>query len=242
MRITKMLIPIGMILLLAGCVPQDSLNPLFTDRDAVFDSALVGTWTGTTEDEDKDRGNLMFQESGEAPAYSLIATIDKDPDNGNQVQIKYKARLLRLGGFLFLDLAQSEPAASEIAQDSYKLKLIPPGNGNGFEPHLLRLGDLAYLNLVPQESGDDGAFELRVVQAHWFFRIWIEGDVLRLAYLDDDWVKEMIDQGNVDIDHERVGKGIVLTASTEALRKFVLDHVEDEGAFKDAGEWHRQEK
>lgn len=242
MRLTKILVTMGMILLLAGCEPQESLNPLFTDKDVVFDPALVGTWITKeweSTKEDKDMLNLMFQKSGDAAAYTLIET---GKDDGNQVQIKYKAHLLQLREFLFLDLTQEEPAVSELAQNSYKLKLIQSRSESRFEPHLLKLGELVYLELVPQESGEDGDFDLRVIQAHWFFRIWIDGDVLRLSEFDDGWFEKIIDEGRIDIDHERVsGKGeTVLTASTEALQTFVLDHVEDEGAFEDLGEWHRQ--
>ena len=38
-------VAIAGLLLLGGCVP--SLQPLFTDRDLVFDPGLIGTWKDT---------------------------------------------------------------------------------------------------------------------------------------------------------------------------------------------------
>ena len=42
----KLLLLFAGTLLLTGCVPVDSLNPLYTDKDIVFDESLLGTWVG----------------------------------------------------------------------------------------------------------------------------------------------------------------------------------------------------
>ncbi|MBK6364443.1 MAG: hypothetical protein IPF52_13480 [Saprospiraceae bacterium] len=39
----------GIISILTGCIP--SLNPLYTDKDLVFTSQLLGTWTGAKSEE-----------------------------------------------------------------------------------------------------------------------------------------------------------------------------------------------
>ncbi len=106
-----------------------------------------------------------------------------------------------------------------------------------------QLDDLLYLQLVPVEAKDleagDGEYELRVLHAHWFFRVEIDGEVLRLVYIDEDWVKRLGDQEKSDLGYHDVGGGL-LTASTPELRDFVLEHADDD-AFSDSLEWHRQE-
>ena len=183
MRSAKILILLGMAIFLTGCVP--SLHPLFTDKDLVFDQALVGTWV----DED-GKNTWEFRKSGEN-AYELVYTENEEP-------AKFQAHLLKLGGFLFLDVFPEEP---EMKNGLYKGLLIP---------------------------------------AHGFSRIWMEGDLVRLAYLDPDWLKQMIDKKKVKIDHDFIDQSIILTAQTEDLQKFAVKYAEDAKAFSVKTELHRQ--
>jgi len=184
MRRRQILLVFGMALLVAGCVVP-SLHPLFTEKDLVFDPALVGTWAEEDQEE-----TWIFLKSGDK-AYDLIHTAQGLP-------VKYQAHLGRLGEFRFLDVYPREP---EVKNDFYKLHLIP---------------------------------------VHTFWRIWMEGDLLRIAMLDPDWLKNMIAQKKVKIAHERLENRILLTASTQKLQKFVLQYAEDVKAFPDPGKFHRR--
>jgi hypothetical protein len=37
---------LALLACLTGCVPVDSLNPLYTEKDTVFDESLLGEWIG----------------------------------------------------------------------------------------------------------------------------------------------------------------------------------------------------
>lgn len=79
----------GVALVLAGCfVP--SVNPLYTEKDLVFDPALVGTWG-----EPKDDERYTFARAGEK-AYTWTV---KEKDGSSE----FDARLLQLGEHRFLD-------------------------------------------------------------------------------------------------------------------------------------------
>lgn len=184
MRNLKTAVVLVIILFLAGCVVP-SLHPLFTEKDLVFDPALVGTWAEEDQEE-----TWAFLKSGDN-VYDLIHTAEGLP-------VKYEAHLGRLGEFMFLDVYPGEP---EVKNDFYKLHLIP---------------------------------------VHTFWRVWIEGDVLRIAMLDPDWLKGMIAQKKVKIAHERMEDGIILTASTQELQKFILQYAEDLKAFPDPTKFHRR--
>ena len=107
MRTTIMLTIFAMVLFMAACVP--SLHPLFTEKDLVFDPALVGTWAEAGENE-----TWTFQRTGDK-VYELTYT-----ERG--VPSKFVAHLVELGKFRFLDLYPDEP---EIKNDFYKWHLIP---------------------------------------------------------------------------------------------------------------------
>ncbi len=83
------LLTLSFLFMLAGCVP--SLNPLYTDQDLIFDSALLGVWT------DKDsKETWAFTEAGEKE-YKLLYT-EEDGRKG-----EFKAHLLKIEGKTFLD-------------------------------------------------------------------------------------------------------------------------------------------
>lgn len=187
MRVAKMLVAVGIVVLVLGCVP--SLHPLYTEKDVTFDPTLVGVWS------EKDKTDTWtFKKSGDN-AYELIMTEDGVPG-------KFEVHLVRLGELLFLDLYPEDP---DIDNSFYKAHLIP---------------------------------------AHTFLGIQIdkEKDVVRLAMMKPDWLEEAIDSKKVTITHERLGEGdesrIILTASTKALQEFVVKHAAE--AFGELAELHRR--
>ena len=183
MSAVKLMAALGVVVLVAGCVP--SLHPLYTEEDLVYDPALVGTWT---EEESED--TWTFRKLGDK-GYDLIYT-----EGG--VPARFEAHLVTVGEFLFLDTYPGEP---DIKNGFYLIHLVP---------------------------------------AHTFLRIGIEGDVLRYAMLDLDWLKKMIAEEKVDIGHEEMEGGILLTAPPKELQEFLMKYAEDDKGFPDPKELHRQ--
>jgi hypothetical protein len=91
MRLT--VVPIPLLLLLGGCVP--SLQPLFTERDLVFDSGLVGTWKDTDGDT-----TWVVRQAG--PKAYQAAETEKGETH------KFSIHLVRLGDQQFVDLQPGE--------------------------------------------------------------------------------------------------------------------------------------
>ena len=92
-----------------------------------------------------------------------------------------------------------------------------------FSARLGRLGNFLFLDLRPEMPDmQNDLQQAHMLATHTFSRVWMEGDTLRLAMLEHDWLKKMIDQKKLKIKHERLGDQILLTASTKGLQKFVL--------------------
>ena len=51
------------------------------------------------------------------------------------------------------------------------------------------------------------------MQGHWVLRVWLEGDTLRFADLDEDWFREAVNQGKFEMGHEEVNDTLVFTAT-----------------------------
>jgi len=97
--------------LLLGCVP--SLNPLYTDKDVIFDSALVGTWSG-----DDEKESWAF-EKGADKSYNLTQT----DSEGNTA--RFEAHLLQLKDYRFLDLYLIELGKESKINNYAGCALIP---------------------------------------------------------------------------------------------------------------------
>ena len=114
------------------------------------------------------------------------------------------------------------------------------------EAHLVRLGEFSFLDIYIYEYARVELDNVRMrpvflmFPAHTIYKIDLKGDELTLAHLRDDWVKDMIDEGKVDIPHERVAHTILLTASTAELQALLLKYGDHEDAFNDYGTYHRR--
>ncbi|MCE5248686.1 hypothetical protein LLG96_00550 [bacterium] len=91
-----------------GCLVT-SLNPLYTDKDIVYEESLVGSWRS-----DSDKETWMFEKEGKN-AYTLFI-FDKETSG------KFEVKLIRLGGWLFIDMFPAEP---ENVNLYYYLHTIP---------------------------------------------------------------------------------------------------------------------
>jgi hypothetical protein len=104
-------------LVLSGCIVT-SLQPLYTDKDLIFEPALAGAWTEEKPADDKTttKESWAFTKAGEKE-YKFVYT-DKDGKAG-----EFSAHLLKIGGTLFLDLFPDDPKLAQ--NDYYKMHLLP---------------------------------------------------------------------------------------------------------------------
>lgn len=135
-------------LMIIGCVR--SFNPLFTAKDLIFDQTLIGTWT------DNNNNTWTFLK-GKEKSYELIYTEKNSP-------AKFKAHLVKLGKYRFLDLVPEEPGIDNsffaahlipvhtfsriwIAEDSLRLSVFD----NGW---LKKMIDSKKISIAHQRQGD----------------------------------------------------------------------------------------
>lgn len=108
--------------------------------------------------------------------------------------------------------------------------------------HLVRLGDSMFLDLFPDPPQDClEPYALSLVGVHLFMRVWLEGDELRLAHLNSDWLDEQIEQGAIVIKHESVDEdALLLTAATKDLQQLLIKHADNPEMFEDPVLLHRR--
>jgi len=109
---TKLGISLVLVAILGamGCVPN-SIHPLYTDDNVVYDPALIGKW--------HEEGELAWIEFAEGEDDSYIFRMAEDEN----VVSTFHAKLVKLGEHTLLDIMPAEPSAE--MGDFYRGHLLP---------------------------------------------------------------------------------------------------------------------
>jgi len=236
----KFLLLLAGLFLLTGCVPVDSLNPLYTDKDIAFDESLLGSWVGSDNGAEGVLEFIVHDEDG-SKGYLLVMT-DKNKESDTYKKTVYQAHLVKLNDRPFLDVT---PQTFEASPNSYPLQVKSGKGGTTVEPALLRLGEAAYLEFS-SGAGAGGKIDAHLRRAHWIVRVTRKDNALQLDWPDDDVFRKAVQAGTVKLPSKLLGNGqskdVVITASTLELQKFVVEHAEGDAFFNSkAGPLHRKE-
>jgi hypothetical protein len=150
---------------LTGCSSLVSLNPFVTDKDAVMDPALLGTWTN-------QEGTDTYSISQNGAGYAILYTSSSDV-------YLFKARLMAAGDVKLLDLVSAN-------EDAWQLGLHTP------------------------------------------IRVWIEGNTLRVAFLESDWLRQ---KASEQVPTVPINDRTLITAPSEAVRDFLVEAGADPKAW-----------
>jgi hypothetical protein len=112
-RTALLLVAAALASILAGCGPINSLQPLYTKEDKVFEGTLLGEWQPKSPENDEDKkARWTFEKSGNEYFYTFcMTTIEK------KGCLRAQARLVRLGGAIFVDFegdTRDDEEASKI--------------------------------------------------------------------------------------------------------------------------------
>jgi hypothetical protein len=240
LHMKKFLLLLAGLLLLTGCVPVDSLNPLYTDKDTAFDESLLGSWVGSDNGADGVLEFIARDEDGKK-TYLLVMT-DKDKESDTYKRTIYQAHFVKLNDGAFLDVT---PQTFETSLNSYPLQVKSGKRGTTIEPALLRLGEAAYMEFSPGAHDGGGKIDAHIRRAHWIVRVTRKDKVLQLDWADDDVFRKAVQAGTMKLPSKLLGdkgQNVVITATTQELQKFVVEHAEGDEFFNSkAGPLHRKE-
>ena len=96
------------VIILSGCFLQ-SLHPLYTDKELIFEEKLIGKWS-------EDEGNLWEFREGEGKAYKMRVFDGKEA--------WFIAHLVELEDMMFLDVYPDGETLEDM-QDFYRMHLLP---------------------------------------------------------------------------------------------------------------------
>lgn len=101
--------------------------------------------------------------------------------------------------------------------------------------HLVRLGDFVFIDFGTPDADKHKFKEVPfpAIESHLIGRIRIEKDSVGFNLLSGEWVKEQGKAGMPVLATVQKAEGAAISASTEELGKFALEHAEDTKAFSE---------
>ncbi|HNY77843.1 MAG: hypothetical protein RBS72_09645 [Sedimentisphaerales bacterium] len=195
---------LGLAILVGGCVPVISLQPLFTKDTLFFDEHLLGTWVENPSD---TSSAWVFTRLGQGDADTLPDALKDSADKVYHLGLtdpegrkgSFFACLVKLDSNVFLDIFPD---------------VLPSGQG---DPEKAELFYNAFL----------------FVRAHTFVKVDLSGNRMSMWLTNDDKINGLLESRPSPIAYESVDDQPILTASTKDLQAFVSHYAGDDRVFAD---------
>lgn len=118
---------------------------------------------------------------------------------------------------------------------AYRFTLIEERKATVMEAHTFKLQGQLFLDIASIDQ------DIHVIPPHYLLKVSRLSPDLQMAELNNDWLKDLLTKDPAAIPHHLVKSGdkpedlrVVLTADTPELQKFVLSHLNTDGAWKDS--------
>ena len=126
---------------------------------------------------------------------------------------------------------------------AYKATYSSEDGASQYEVHAVAIDGGYFLDFYPDsdalEARLKGEGYLPLIPMHFFECVTLDGDSLKLAFLDDDAVKEKVERGELNIPLQSYEDGILLTADTSALQALVTKLAEGNDLWGDTATFTR---
>ena len=120
--------------------------------------------------------------------------------------------------------------------DEKQYKLIytdEDGKTGEFTAHLLKVDGRTFLDLTPIEPilPQNDFYKRHFLPTHTFALISQTAPTVQISFLEPEWLRKLLVKKPTALRHAKIEDEMLLTASPNELQKFLLDHLNTEGAF-----------
>lgn len=189
--------------ILTGCFLQ-SVHPLVKPENSQLVEGVIGTW----EDEDQRW---------------IFARPENVPETLNQID-----------GFADIN-EEIEDEEKEVLEFGYLVVHEDKGENtiSVFIGHFIEINEQLYFDLFPLDTWATGLLENHYFPVHTFSKIDLQNGEMNISLFKSSWIGEQIEENRVRIKHEKTTEGVLITASTNELQRFVERYGETDEAFED---------
>jgi hypothetical protein len=119
-------------------------------------------------------------------------------------------------------------------EKQYKLIITDEDGKTGeFTAHLLKIDGKTFMDLMAVEPvlTQNDFYKEHFMPTHTFAQISQTAPTVQISFLEPKWLGKFLAKKPSAIRHEKMGEKMFLTASPKELQKFLLAHLNTEGAF-----------
>ncbi len=189
--------------LFTGCFLQ-SVHPLVKPENSQFVEGVIGTW------EDEDQRWIFARPENVPETLNQIEgfeDINEEIDDEEKVEMEF--------GYLVVHEDKGDNTISV------------------FIGHFTELNEQLYFDLFPLDTWANGLLENHYFPVHTFSKIELQNGEMNISLFKSSWIREQIEDNRVRIKHEKTEEGVLITASTNELQRFVERYGETDEAFED---------
>jgi hypothetical protein len=121
-------------------------------------------------------------------------------------------------------------------EKQYKLLYVDEDDKQGeFAVHLLKIADRRFLDIYPADPKlqQNDFYKGHLMPVHTFMRVQMQNDVLQMAFMKPDWIKDFLQKNPAAIKHEKVNDDVLLTAQPKDLQAFLTQHEKTPDAWNE---------
>jgi hypothetical protein len=111
---------------------------------------------------------------------------------------------------------------------------------------LVRLGNHLFIDFISDEASFDKRMDNEAYQPlvpmHFFTRLELDGDILKLAFLDDERLEKRVLKKEIDLPLLKRKNTILLTAETAKIQQVLEQFAEDKDLWGELTVMHRNTK
>ncbi len=119
-------------------------------------------------------------------------------------------------------------------EKQYKLVYTDEDGKTGeFTAHLLKADGKTFLDLAPVEPllPQNDFYKGHFLPIHTFALISQTAPTVQISFLEPEWLRKFLAKNPTALRHAKMEDEMLLTASPKELQKFLLAHLNTEGAF-----------
>ncbi len=125
--------------------------------------------------------------------------------------------------------------------NAYKLTVIENGKSGEFSAYLFKLKQEEFLDIIPTRcdfaTNQADIVGFAIIPGHLLVRVSEIEPEFKPAFFNFDWLEKYLEKNPKALAHHSEDGGVVLTADTRGLQRFVLKHLGTNELFKESGEF-----
>jgi hypothetical protein len=237
------------------------LHPIFTENNRTVDDRIIGDWA-SSDSNDFDFDLNIDSDEALDPEPKKIKELVKNSILDNSEEVRYRFERSSTLTYEKIDL-DNEKNKSKVTITSQrksfpKKSLLDAGytiTNSEEDPYyiltyseikkdelvtdvmvvnLTKIGNGLYMDFQNHEDfKKPSRFQTNLIPAHTFAKVEFKDNQLKIRSFDSDYIEDLIKSRKVRLKHEIVKEAIILTASTEDLRSFILKYGDDDKLYLD---------